>query len=101
MSDDLDDLLYQAWLDGELELTPEDVVGRTEHEREGEGLVPEVSFTTAPEVLTVEELAALLRVSEKTIYKAVDEKKLPARRLGTGIRISRDAIIAWLAEGTR
>ena len=47
-----------------------------------------------PTVLTVDELASLLRINRDTIYKAISEGQIPAvskiRRL---IRISRDGVL--------
>ena len=41
----------------------------------------------APEYLTVEEVAALLRVSDKTIYRWVQqERSLPVLKLGGSVR---------------
>jgi excisionase family DNA binding protein len=53
-----------------------------------------------PAVLTVDEVAELLRVDRKTVYEQIARGELPgARRVGRAIRISRDAVIKWLAEG--
>jgi len=53
-----------------------------------------------PPVLTVHELAALLRVDRKTVYNLITTGDLPGvRRLGKTIRISRDAVLRWLSEG--
>ncbi len=53
-----------------------------------------------PQVLTVEEVAALLRVNRKTAYEAVRRGELPGvRRIGGTIRISRQAVLDWLTEG--
>lgn len=53
-----------------------------------------------PVVLTVEELAELLRINRKTAYAAVEAGDIPGvRRIGRTIRISRDTVLAWLAEG--
>jgi excisionase family DNA binding protein len=53
-----------------------------------------------PEVLTVDELADLLRVERKTAYAAVAAGEIPgARRIGRTIRIHRDAVLTWLAQG--
>jgi excisionase family DNA binding protein len=58
--------------------------------------------TLAVEVLTVEEVANLLRVSEKTVYAAIKHGEIPGvRRIGSAIRISRAAVMRWLAEGER
>lgn len=52
------------------------------------------------QVLTVEELAMMLRINRKTLYAAIGRGEVPGvRRIGGTIRISRDAVIAWLAEG--
>jgi excisionase family DNA binding protein len=52
-----------------------------------------------PSVLTVEELAALLRVNRKTVYDALARGEIPgARRIGGRYRILRDAVLEWLAS---
>jgi len=54
----------------------------------------------APAVLTVDELAALLRVNRKTVYDALARGDIPgARRIGATYRILRDAVLEWLASG--
>ena len=54
----------------------------------------------ASPILTVDELAALLRVERKTAYAAIARGEIPGvRRIGSIIRISRDAVLAWLAQG--
>ncbi len=65
------------------------------------GLADSDSFnqeeTGLPPVLTVDELASLLRVNRDTIYKAISEGKIPGiQKIGRRIRISRDAVIEWL-----
>ena len=52
------------------------------------------------EVLTVDEVAALLRVDRKTVYEAVHRRQIPHVRVGRAIRIQRAAFEAWL-EGRR
>jgi excisionase family DNA binding protein len=55
--------------------------------------------TEDPSVLTVDELAALLRVNRKTVYDALARGDIPgARRIGTSYRILRDAVLQWLAS---
>ncbi len=52
------------------------------------------------DVMTVEELAALLRVNRKTAYEAISLGTIPGvRRVGRSIRISREAVVNWLREG--
>jgi excisionase family DNA binding protein len=51
-------------------------------------------------VLTVDELACLLRVNRKTVYASFRAGEIPGgRRIGGTIRFSRDAVLRWLAEG--
>ena len=53
-----------------------------------------------PPIITVDELADLLRVERKTAYAAVTRGEIPGvRRLGRCIRISRDAVMRWLDAG--
>ena len=53
-----------------------------------------------PPVLTVEEVADLMRIDRKTAYAAIADGGVPGvRRLGRCIRVSRDVLLQWLAEG--
>lgn len=53
-----------------------------------------------PPTLTVDELATLLRMDRKTVYAAIQRGEIPGvRRIGRALRISRDAVLRWLAEG--
>lgn len=50
-----------------------------------------------PEMLTVEEAAAFLRVNRKTFYEAVRMGSVPGVvRLGRIIRINKSALIGWV-----
>ncbi|WP_316563210.1 helix-turn-helix domain-containing protein [Myxococcus sp. MxC21-1] len=50
-----------------------------------------------PEMLTVEEAAAFLRVNRKTLYEAVRLGSVPGVvRLGRTIRINKSALIGWV-----
>ncbi|MFQ5694051.1 MAG: helix-turn-helix domain-containing protein [Nitrospinota bacterium] len=61
------------------------------------GTHPDPPQSGLPCVLTVEELANLLRVNRDTAYKAVAEGRIPGvRRVGRSIRISREAVLDWL-----
>jgi excisionase family DNA binding protein len=61
--------------------------------------IDEVAAPESP-VLTVDELAALLRVNRKTVYEALSRGEIPgARRVGSTYRILRAAVIDWLASG--
>lgn len=57
-------------------------------------------FAHLPSVLTVEEVAELLRVTENNVRKLISEGKIPAVRVGRVLRIYRDELAAVL-EGTR
>jgi excisionase family DNA binding protein len=53
-----------------------------------------------PAVLTIDELAAYLRVNHKTIRDAIARGEIPGvRRLGTATRIHAATVINWLAKG--
>jgi excisionase family DNA binding protein len=53
-----------------------------------------------PSVLTVDEVAMLLRVNRKTVYELVTRGEIPgAQRLGRALRFSRDAVMEWLRQG--
>jgi excisionase family DNA binding protein len=53
-----------------------------------------------PEVLTVDEVAELLRCDRKLVYQAIARRELPGvRRIGRVIRVHRGTLLAWLAEG--
>jgi excisionase family DNA binding protein len=54
---------------------------------------------SVPSVLTVDELAALLRVNRKTVYEALARGEIPgARRVGNTYRILREAVIVWFTS---
>lgn len=65
----------------------------------GQTVVGRHSFRPAAEVLTVEEVAQLLRVDEAAIAAMAGKGELPGRKLGDEWRFSREAVLAWLAEG--
>jgi PTS system nitrogen regulatory IIA component len=47
--------------------------------------------------LTVRDAAKLLNVSEKTIYRWISERRLPARRIGDQYRLGRAELLDWVA----
>lgn len=60
----------------------------------------ETTSAGLPDVLTVGELAQLLRLNHKTVREAITRGEIPGvRRIGTTIRISRDAVVNWLNSG--
>ncbi|RKH00221.1 helix-turn-helix domain-containing protein [Corallococcus carmarthensis] len=57
---------------------------------------PTEAGSSAPEFLTVEEAAALLRVNRKTLYESIRLGQVPGVfHLRRSIRIHRDALLAW------
>jgi excisionase family DNA binding protein len=53
-----------------------------------------------PPILTVEEVADLMRIDRKTAYAAIACGEVPGvRRIGRCIRISRDVLLRWLEQG--
>ena len=50
--------------------------------------------------MTVVEVAAALRVSRATIYRLVHGGVLPAVQVGKSVRVSREAVDAFLLRGS-
>ncbi len=50
------------------------------------------------EILTLEEVAAYLRLRPQTIYKWAQEKRIPAAKLGKEWRFRRSVIDRWLDD---
>ena len=55
--------------------------------------------TLVDDVLTLDEAAALLKLSADTVRSRAEEGDLPARRFGNEWRFARMAVLAWLADG--
>jgi excisionase family DNA binding protein len=52
---------------------------------------------TVPELLTVDEVAALLRTSRKAVYAMIERRQLPGvRRIGRRVLVSRIELLHWL-----
>lgn len=56
-----------------------------------------------PRVLTPEELAKVLRVRRRSVYEAISRGDIPGvrriGRIGRKVRIDRDSVLAWMADG--
>lgn len=50
------------------------------------------------DVLTIEELAAYLKIPKSTLYKLVREGKIPSQKVGRHWRFHKEAIIQWLGN---
>jgi nitrogen PTS system EIIA component len=51
---------------------------------------------TQPEIMTVQEVADLLRVSERTVYDWATSGQIPCGKLGTAWRFKRSEIESWI-----
>lgn len=49
-----------------------------------------------PEIMTIEEVAAYLRVSERTVYEWAQKEEIPAGKLGSSWRFKRSEIQSWV-----
>jgi excisionase family DNA binding protein len=49
-------------------------------------------------VLTIEELAAYLKIPKSTLYKLVREGKIPCQKIGRHWRFRKGAIDHWLEQ---
>lgn len=54
----------------------------------------------APEIMNIEEVADLLRVSAQTVYTLVRKGKLPATKIGREWRFSRQKILSLINSNT-
>lgn len=52
-----------------------------------------------PCIMTVDEIATLLRLNRKTVYELARQGKIPVRRIGRSLRANRETLMRWLAEG--
>jgi excisionase family DNA binding protein len=70
-----------------------------ENTGEGRGHHPEEQDLEPPlDLLTVSEVAAMLRVSKMTIYRLIDSGQLHAIRAGRSLRLPKAAVQAFLRE---
>ena len=60
-----------------------------------------MTVESAPELLTVEEAGALLRIGRARAYEWAASGQMPGTmRLGRSIRVSRRALLRWIEEQT-
>jgi excisionase family DNA binding protein len=53
---------------------------------------------TLPEILTAKELEAFLRIDVKTIYRYVQQGRIPYLRMESNLRFSKHLVLQWLQE---
>ncbi len=56
---------------------------------------------SSDEVMTIEELAAYLKIPKSTLYKQVQEGKVPGQKIGKQWRFGKKAIDRWINESGR
>ncbi len=49
-------------------------------------------------ILTIREVADYLKVTERTLYRLVQERRLPAFKVGNSWRFRRDDLERWISE---
>jgi len=54
-----------------------------------------------PEIMTVKEVAAYLKMKPVTIYKLAKEGKIPAFRVASFWRFKKDLIDKWLSDASK
>ena len=61
-----------------------------------------ISDSALPQVMTVNEVASLLRVNRNTVYELFHKGEIPGgRKVGRSIRFSRDTVLQWLRGNCR
>jgi len=50
------------------------------------------------DIMTIEALAAYLKISRSTLYKLVQDRRLPGQKVGKRWRFHREAIDEWLKQ---
>jgi excisionase family DNA binding protein len=58
--------------------------------------LPDLGRNVADDVLTLKEVANYLKVTERTIYRLVAERKIPAFKVGRSWRFRLSEIDAWI-----
>lgn len=58
----------------------------------------EISFAMNDQILTLKEVAAYLKLAEKTAYKLAAAGKLPGFKVGGSWRFKREDIDNWIEE---
>ena len=53
------------------------------------------------QILTLKEVAAYLKLAEKTAYKLAAEGKLPGFKVGGSWRFKREDVLQWIEEQKR
>ncbi|MEK6749949.1 MAG: helix-turn-helix domain-containing protein [Pseudomonadota bacterium] len=54
---------------------------------------------SSSDVMTLDELSVYLKIPKSTLYKLVQEGRLPGQKIGKQWRFGKQGIDQWLAEG--
>jgi len=54
----------------------------------------------AEDILTIKEVAEYLKVTERTLYRLVQERKIPAFKVGGSWRFRKAEINTWIGKQT-
>jgi len=60
--------------------------------------MPIASGDTIAPIMTVQEVAAYLRLSMATVYKLAQARKIPATKIGRTWRFSRQLVDEWVRQ---
>lgn len=52
------------------------------------------------EIMTIEELSSYLKIPKSTLYKLVQEGKLPGQKIGKQWRFGKKSIDCWINDGS-
>ena len=59
------------------------------------------SYDQLPLLLNVKQLAALLGVSDSSVYELIEEEDFPSLRIGKRIVIPKEELIKWITSHTK
>ncbi len=78
-------------------------MSRPEHDHDTQPTMttPDADRDDLPELVTIVEVAAALRVSRATIYRLVHNGELPGVRVGKAMRVTRRAVSEFMRRPSR
>jgi len=50
------------------------------------------------DILTVDEVAELLKIPRSSVYKLAQQRKIPAKKVGRHWRFRRETLINWISD---
>lgn len=62
-------------------------------------VAPVEGDSMSDELLTFKQAVDFLQVSEKTLMRLLAEESVPARKIGTKWRFSKQALLQWVSDG--